>query len=548
MRHFICKEKNIVFLITFLFLFIGLFPTVSFYLRTPKNSDYTFLHNSVSDYPYYISFIRQGLEGKTKTVDQFTTELQTPALLHIFYLVLGRIGSIFSLSAIQIYFFARAFLGLLFLLSGYAFISYFLKRKWERILSFIFFIASGSFPKIIFGDKGIEIGQYLFWWTETDPLRRITFIPHFLMGHIGLTLGLILLIYLFKTHHPLYLIAGIIIGLITGLSHPPSLGMIYYILGVFFIAKVFFSFLYDRVSFVGLGKQILLFVVYVTLTISSLIYILETTSKIFPWTLMKTQESLFYAIDMIEYLLSLGPLSIMGILGILVVLRERKNLTDEKNSYLLIPIFWILIDIAMIPFSRFIAFTPLPFKIPTFANIRFLSIAVQLPLSIFAVYFLKVLKKNYGKKIFWGTIGIYILLTVTIYPQSIKSQLNDFSSARQFVYVSKNLVKAFEYLDKNTKEDEAVLTTADNSLLLPLFARNKVFFGQAIYTYNNEYKKKIVSQFFSSFEKNAAYKFLKEGNVHHLLIDNLYTNEIISKYPFLDKIYETEGVYIYKVI
>lgn len=532
MSHFIFREKIVIFSIAVIFLFLSLYPTFNFYRHKPYDSVYTFIHNSVSDYPYYISFIRQGIEGRNTTIDQFTSEPQTPALIHIFYLGLGKIGSVFFLSPIQIYFISRIILGTIFILTGYALIRFFIKRKWERILSFLFFLASGSFPRIISGEEGMEIGQYLFWWTEVDPLRRITFIPHFLFGHIGLMMVLLLFLLLQKNRRPLYLMIAVIWGFAAGLFHPPSLGMIYFVLGAYLMIDTF------RLGIHKAKTNLLYFLVLVVLTLPSLLYIYKTTNNVFPWTLMKVQESLFYAISIMEYLLSFGPIIILGIFGII--------LSRSKREYLILTL-WVIIDIVMIPMSKIIAFTPLPIKIPTFANIRFLSMGLQLPLSILSIYFLRYLNNKFGKKMVLAILGIYTILTVMIYPDSWQAQINDFAQVRQFVYPKTSLITAFKYLDKNTGEDETVLTTADNSLLLPLFARNKVFFGQSVYTYNNEFKKEKAGKFFNNSKKNTAYQFLKENNISYILTDDISADGQINQYPFLVRFYEGKGVNIYKV-
>lgn len=535
---FFFEELIVAFLILIL-ITLSISPNFYFYFKTPVESIYTFLHNSVSDYPYYVSFIRQGIYDRTTTIDQFTTEPQSSGFIHIFYLWLGRIGGVFSLSPILIYFLARVILGVIFLLVSYRFIAYFLKLKWQRLLAFIFFISSSSFPHVVRTDKGIEFWPFLSWWTEIDPFRRATFIPHFLMGRIGLAAGLLLLLYLFETYNIRYLLYAVIVGVVVGLAHPPSLGMIYYILGMYFVTKLIF-FTSRNFFLISPVLRALLFVfLFVLFTSPSLIYIHRTTNNIFPWTLMKAQESLFYAISLPEYFLALGPIFVLGLLGILFSFKGES----------LILTLWVIIDIVMIPLSRVIAFTPLPLRIPTFANIRFLSMAIQLPLAILAVFFLVFVKEHFGKKFFWVIIGLYTILTIIMYPGSISGQLQDFSSVPQFVYPKKALIEAFNFLEDFGNEEDVVLTSADNSLLLPFFARNKIYFGQNIYTNNNISKSKEAEEFFAGgMTKCEAYKLVNEGKIHYLLIDEDRFKEKMKQYSFLKQTYAKDQVYIYEVL
>jgi len=560
------SERLIIFLLALVFILVSIFPTINFYIRTPQDSVYTFIHNSISDYPYYISFIRQGTYGSFTTIDQFTTEPQLPGFIHIFYLWLGKLGNVFHLSPINIYFLARIIFGFIFLIVSFKFISFFLKDKWAKIIAFIIFIISTSFPKIIFLGGRIDFWPYLFWWTEMDPLLRATFIPHFLFGHIGLTACLLFLLKLFKSYKFRYLFYSIIIGFIVGFAHPPSLGMIYYIL----ISYLFILSLLSRPSLLGawrdlsrmqdshsdklrdssttLGMTVQLFLsfLFILFTIPPLLYIYFTTRLVFPWTLMKAQESLFYTISFVEYLLALGPIFILGLFGIVVVMKSL--LIEKKNYQSLILILWVLIDIVMIPLSYFLAFKS-PIKIPTFANIRFLSMAIQLPLAILAVYFLSFVRKRWSNKLFWGICAVYAVLTLIMYPGSIAGQTNISPSVYHFVYPKKSLVNAFIFLDKLSSETETVLASEDNSKLLPLFARNKVYFGQSIYTYNNEDKSLQVDKFFSeNMTIDEVKSFLKGGNISYVLVDDEKIKERIDSYQFLKIIYEKDRVYIYEVI
>ncbi len=531
-KRLLLHEEVLIICISLIFLYFSIFPTLNFYFKTPADSVYTFLHNSVSDYPYYISFIRQGISGRTTAIDQFTTEPQTASLIHIFYVGLGTFGKIFPFSPTIIYFLSRIILGIVFLLAGYWFVSFFLKKSWERILAFIFFISSAGFSQTINVEKGFSIQPYLFWWTEIDPLRRITFIPHFLFGHIGFIAILLLLLYLFKTQKPHFLIIATILGLVVGLSHPPSLGMIYYIFGAYLVIGIFSA------GIRSFKINLIYFLIFVVLTIPSLLYIYNITNNVFPWTLMKVQESLFYAISLKEYILSFGPIFILGIFGIL--------LSFSKKEFSILTL-WIIIDVVMIPLSKIIAFTPLSIKIPTFANIRFLSMSLQLPLAVLSVYFLGFIKNRFNQRLFWITIGAYTILTFIMYPTSWQTQLIDFSQVRQFVYPKKSLVEAFTYLDKNTTADEAVLADADSSLLLPLFAKNKVYFGQSIYTYQNELKRKNTNLFFQGELKDCqSFEFLSEGRISYILISEKQQLEKLKAKKFLSPLFNNNDINIYK--
>jgi hypothetical protein len=536
------NERYLVVLIIVILISLSILPSVVQYIRTPKDAVFSFFHNSISDYPYYISFLRQGINGRLTTLDQFTSEPQTTGFVHVFYLILGFCGRLFFSSPVSIYLVSRIILGAVFLISGYALIRYFISDKNFRMLSFFLFSFSTSFPNVSINNKVLSLSQFLPWWTEVDPIKRATFIPHFLFGHISLVLCILFLVKVMGTNKLKYLIFAILMGFFTGFVHPPSLGMVYYIFGIFFFIKTIYFLALRYIlkkSTPFYISEIMYFIIFIFFTVPSLVYIYFSTMNIFPWTLMKAQESLFYFIDVFEYLLSIGPVLILGIMGILIL--YKLNIDKNKKVFSPLLILWVMIDIVMVPLSKIIVFSHLPFKIPTFANIRFLSMAIQLPLAILSGYFFMFINRKFGKKYLIAILIIVALFTFSLYPQSIIGQLNDFSSAKNFLYLTKSEVSAFKYLDAKDA-GRAVLARHDLSLLLPLYARNIVYAGQAVYTYDNKNKMVFVDRFYSGkMTEKEAVDLLKNGNIGYVLADGENEIKVSEKYKFLKAEYTTPG-------
>lgn len=525
-RKFI-KPKFFVPVLILIFSLLSIYPDIYKLKNTPAGTQYSFYHNSISDYPYYISFIRQGTYGRMNTIDQFTAEPQSPGHLHIFYLWLGKTGSFLSLTPVMIYFFSRIMLGVVFATVGYLFIAYFLKSINARILAFFFFLTSASFPKISIGNEALQISQYLSWWTEMDPVRRFAFIPHFLMGHIGLT-GIILLLLIFiRKKNPLHLLGAVFLGLVTGFAHPPSLGMVYYIFGCYLLLHLIPLILRKKYSHIPeLMQNALFFLVFVLLTIPSLIIVVRETQTIFPWTLMKNQESLFYYIPLGEYILSLGPVFILGIAGLII---------SRKTQMILL--IWVIFDILMIPFSQKISLLHLP----TFANIRFLSMALYLPLSVGAGSLIPVLKRKTAPVFTYGLLAACAILTFSVYPHSIKSYVSDMAGFTYNLYPPQALVAAYQYLDGQPDREKVIYSRRVDSLLLPLYARNQLYYSQAVYTLNHDLKMKEADKFYSgSLKECEVYEFLKNRNISYLLISSADDRDKFGKFIFLKKIFEKQ--------
>src|SRR3990167_1138205 len=176
---------------------------------------------------------------------------------------------------------------------------------------------------------------------------------------------------------------------------------------------------------------------------------------------------------------SLGPVLILGLIGILI----------KRKGEALVLSLWILIDIIMIPVSS---------KFPVFSNIRFLSMLIQLPLSILAVLLFDFLKKRRKKVLFSLLISLQMVLTLMMLPGSLISAFSSGNlSILNFIYPKKSLVTALTFLDRKTFPSGAILANQENSMLSVIYSNRPVYFGQPVWTYQNQEKKQRTEEFFS---------------------------------------------------
>lgn len=493
-------------------------------INKPAESVYTFLHNSVSDYPYYISFIRQGTDGRLTTIDQFTTEKQTPGFIHVFYLILGQLGRTIGLSPTIIYFTSRIILGFILLLVSYKFIALYFDNYWGRLITFGLYLTAASFPKEIHFDGGFSVWTYLYWWTELDPLNRITFIPHFLFGH----LSLILIIYLFLKNNNIFILG--LCGFITGFVHPPSLGMTYYIFVCLLIIKVIRVIISNDIKEKKFCYEIIRFILFFIMSVPSLIYIFYTAKYIFPWTLMGIQESLFYFVPIIEYILAIGPIFPLAIIGAVVMIIAYKKEKDDRYTILFL---WIIIDVLMIPVSELIHYSSLNNILPTFSNIRFLSMMVHLPLSIFSgILLIRLYKKNI--QYFSVVLFIYLIMTLPLFYNSIKLQYANNPLINKYVYVERNIAESINFINNNER-DKTVLANEYINQLFPLFGSSKIYFGQTIYTDNNQQKKAEIEKILSgSIDDCDFHQFIIDNKIEYILVSDKKEKDAFNKFKSIN--------------
>ena len=170
-------------LLFFHLLFLGLIVFYAFYplyvqiSYTPQDRFYTWMHGRYSDYYSYLSLIRQGATQFHQT-NQFTTDITNPQYTHVFYLLIGRIGSFFHLNPIVIYHLTMVGCLLLFYFFTWRLISILLSG-WFRILAMIFIFLTSPVPTVGgYSLFDIPLNISSLWWTKSDIYQRLTLIPH----------------------------------------------------------------------------------------------------------------------------------------------------------------------------------------------------------------------------------------------------------------------------------------------------------------------------------------------------------------------------------
>jgi len=233
------KIKTALLFLCIFFVLFSFFP--SFYEilnkdKLPAERTFVLEHNFMFDYNFYLSRIREGQEGRYMVVEKYYNEPHNGSLFQIVYLYLGKIGQIFSLDPTFVYHISRLIFGLGLLLMIASYSRYLFGGRWV-IWAFLLVVTASSFP-ILMRIGGLpRFGTYMGWWSAIDSLQRITFIPHVLIGQMGI----IFLIRRFserKIVRPWKMIGMGVAGFVIGVIFPPTLIVIYVFLAVLSLFEV----------------------------------------------------------------------------------------------------------------------------------------------------------------------------------------------------------------------------------------------------------------------------------------------------------------------
>ncbi len=485
-RH---RESFIMVTLTLTMLFLSLWPLISLYQNKSADQSIIPLHNDTSDYMYYVTFIRQGMDGNFFTHNRYTAEPHSAGMIHVFYAILGNIGALVGLAdAHTIYLLFRIVLAILWHLVMYLCVRVFVHTSGGRISAYILAVTTASLPFLSFENATFTYSWYGSWWTEFDPIKRATFIPHFTMGHILITLLYISTLEFFQTKKIHSLLAISLLSLIAATVHPPSFlwaagpillwktSQIFIIFIYTFIKKVqsktfkLHTFLPHVLSHTG---ALLALAVAMSVGIIPLLAIQQTFTQ-FPWTITMVHErkqfppqyfhDLFYTLGFLPYLASLGLLTkwkkpeawLLGLWGL-----------GSIGIFMAIPIL----------FSYF----PSLELLTGISNIRFLQTALWLPLAILANYILDTLNRRFGKVsiiIFWG---MFILITLPGYPQTLQAQIDKKFGGPQFNTPTASWLQTIKDISSVTQPNDRVFAMSLAGLAIPTYNNVSSYIGMEVY-------------------------------------------------------------------
>ncbi len=514
------------------------------------NREFELVHNFPTDYNFYLSRIREGLEGRWTVVERYTAEPHDGSFIHAFYLLLGRVGAWVRVPvwrAGDVYHIARLVLsGTLLVIIAVLCRQAFGKKTFPwQMAAFLAAVTASSWPKLtaVVGGNIVpatleniaawRFGGYMAWWSVMDSLQRMSFIPHLVAGQA--LMGVLIMAitrraWLKKTS--LLLLTGILaFGL--GMIFPPGLLFIYAVMGWYFVLA-------------GEDRKSLLipYGAIVLMSVPSLLYLALMTS-IYPWKRLAEVDIIRpLPFDYLEYVRALGPVFPLGIMGLIAAL-----------------LMW---QIALLPFIAWVlawGTLLLVFNyIPQQSPLRFSEMIPHVPLGILTVFLFSI-PKGIGKKlsvivlaVLIGT-GLFHMYSSLLWQKDfvdhkIRATLPLVPTGSYVMYPLKDFVSAIRYLAEVTGGKGVILSETTAGNYIPVISGNTVYLGHDN-TVAFEGKKEKVKEFFSGRMTDAtAREWLRMTGASHVFYGPQEREDNAGKslsYPFLSEAYKNSMVTVYRV-
>jgi hypothetical protein len=421
-------------------------------------------------------------------------------------------------------------------------------KFWWSVIAFLLAVTAASWPMLVFHQGEWRFGGYMPWWSIMDNLQRITFIPHMLAGQ-----ALIVFLLVAMAQERVMKKAGnwVLLGFLAfllGTVFPAGLGFVFAAFAAFVIIDLLYrlplprherrSWIIERLA----GPAIVGIMSTPTLLYFSLIV------KIYPWKRL-IDYSLLHPppFNLREYLLAVGPMLLLGIIGGVWVLVKR-----ERRLFVFVA--WVIAWMVLIFVFQYI---------PQESPLRFTEMLPQVPLGFLACYLFYSLYTMFIKPYRYLFIIVPGLLVIVglgqmysswrwqkeFLDQKITATLPLVPTGSYVMYPLKDFINAMIYIQDNTSRDTVILSETTAGNYLPVISGNTVYVGQAN-TVNTEQKEVVVKDFFAGImNPEQAKDFLTTNNLHYIFFGPQEAVEgglgnLSTTYPFLT---ETFHVGLFRV-
>ncbi len=563
------KEKVFTVLIV-CFLLASFAPTfyeIAHRDRLPPIRQFELVHNFPTDFNFYLSRIRQGIEGNVTVREQYTSEPHKGSFIHVFYLFLGWLGRWVRVPwhrSADVYHVARiVFGGLLFVM-----IAQFCKKSFSSAFSihhssfiaFLLAVTASTWPKLVFYNGGWRFGGYMPWWSVMDSLQRITFIPHLLVGQALILFLIIALSNEATMKKPGNWVFLGILAFLLGIIFPPGLIFVIATMGIFSLASQ------DHPLRSWAPRAVVL-----VLGVPSLVYLSLMTS-FYPWKRLAEFDIVKpLPFNYTEYFLAVGPILPIGVIGLLIVLWKKEKLLFPAVA-------WVLAWGMLLFIFQFI---------PSQSPLRFSEMTPHVPLGILTAYlffWLYGLVSSHNNQQFVGKgLGIsikylgvgsklisYILNTILLLLIifGLGVMYSSFLWQRDFIdhkmraayplvptgsyvmYPLKDFIAAMKYIQDATPRNTVILSETTAGNYIPVQSGNTVYVGHAN-TVRAEEKEAKVKEFFSGrMSAEQALAWLRREHLRYIFFgpqerEDGGVSDLSKIYPFLNEVYKNNFVKVY---
>lgn len=545
-------RERIFFFLSLFFVLISFSPSLyelAHRDRLKPIRAFELVHNFPTDYNFYLSRIRQGMEGKLTVGERYTSEKHQGSLLQGFYLVLGWTGRLLRIpprESAYVYHVARIVFGFLLLYLTSRVIQKVIPGLFWQILTFLMVVTASSWPDITYAQGQFAIVGFMRWWSLVDNLVRIAFIPHLLVGQ---TLILFLLVWatdpIVMARPKNWFTLGLL-ALLLGFIFAP--GLLFFIVALAIHLGIEGLFVIKQKKSIQLWIHIIIGrIIIVSLGLPTLMYV-QLMVAFYPWKRLVEFDSIHpTAYSFIEYMKSVGPLLPLGVAGMVVAIARKK-------AEMIVFVSWVIAWLLLLEVFR---------HVPQTSPLRLTQMAPHIPLGIltgFLFYYLTSLFKK-SHQLFMVPILLILYGGVMMYQSWIaqkdfidhkmRADIPLVPSGTFVMYPLKDFISALSFLEKESPKDSIVLSDTTAGNYIPVYSGVIAYVGHDN-TVWYEQKVDMVRYFYAGgMSEREAQDWLTTSGISYVVFGpqekEQGLGDLQERYPFLIRLYENSYFQIFRV-
>lgn len=523
-------EKKIIASIIIFFLFIKLFSFFVGQAYTPPGKIFLGTVHHPPDYLYYLSHITQSREHLILTEYLTTTEPMPKLFLGWTYVLLGKIGNLFNAPPWISYHFGLFIFGLAYLVSAYILIHLLIPSSSKgRILAFMLFMFSNTFPRFITENGKMIIAPVFSWYNYGEPFIRFDNVPHHHL--INASIFIILITYfLYHKSSRKNRFFLVIISAVAGISLG-SMQPVQWILIT--IGLTLSTLLFDQGSIKNRIVFRLPLIIFILSGFPFVLYLKYVISNLEPYKIASAWEAAqSFAFKWDQYHKDYGLVFLVGLVGIPIFLKTK--LFSRKTIFL----------VTLIPLVIFAS--PISMKLPIL-NFRLLSPLLVLLLAVCATEAIRVIPKiikPFTPLIQSVFVTLLFAMLFPLFHYHLQSRVY-FPQSEETVYLSRDIYDLFKKAGTISTSNDVFLIYWPYEVIFPAISGRREYFTTKLLTLDYDRKSGEAYQFLTNkITQEEKKDFLQKNKITYIISGS---DEQLARDPFLAPIASSKELTLFKV-
>lgn len=513
---------------------VGLLTTIVPLVLKPQGRVFSGIHGYSDDYVGYVSYIKEGMYGRSTMLIRSLPFRQPASPIHIIYIALGKIAGLVTDDAPLVYHVSRTVLAIVFVLLAHRLLRSLGFNTMLATLTTLLAFVSGSLGWVAYeGGAWVYRGLNFFPFSIVTP-ERVTDRPHYLAGAI---IFLLLILFFVRKHRSFQIIiAASVLSFTLPIVHAPfaiiavTTAVIYALLSIVAtrsIRRHQFSFLLATGVPAGLGL----------LLIKWFLSQYEAAERI--WINVYFYRESLTLISVFRDVLSFGPTLWIGLPGLVWAAVRSSNVLSAPS----IMAVWLISQLSLFSILY-----------PLFGaeRVRFIQSLYFIPMAYGSVLFLKFLLKSRDHAL---VIAIFLLITISL-PTYIHDELKvikEVSNPAAYSILAFPTVAqrdAYRFLNAHTSRESTVLAWFESSNHILIWSHNRVIGNTQGWPVEEgtmmKHERDLI--FSGKLSYGSARAILSKYRIDYIYYG--YQERALGKirhYPFLTQVFSNNEAIIYKV-